>query len=316
MLRVKQTTGVVTLLLFFAAATAPAGDMYKWQDEDGIWHFGDRPPAEDQAFETFTVPAEPSRMVSMRQEGSQHHPVYLFFNHYWGPLELEISVSDAVNIVTKPPLPARIVIPGQSEVRAVQFRAADPHQSFQYRLKYAHVPGPPQADLPQDLDFFPPFPSGMTFPVTQGIDDATTHNRPGSHYAVDIAMPEGTPVLAARGGIVMEMEDDFHGGGQQEERYIDRANFVRILHDDGSMAIYAHLQPNSARVYPGGRVPTGAWIANSGNTGFSSGPHLHFAIQMNAGMALESLPFRFRQAGGAVVTPDTRMILGGVLTSP
>ena len=129
-------------------------------------------------------------------------------------------------------------------------------------------------------------------------------------------MPVGTPVLAARSGVVMEMEDDFHGGGRQEERYLRRANHVRILHDDGTMAVYAHLQPNSARVYPGARVPAGTWIANSGNTGYSSGPHLHFVIQLNVGMAIESLPFRFRKKNGRPVVPDRRMMLGGVLPKP
>ena len=316
MLIAMLKSGLLTLIVTLSPGIVQAGDMYKWQDKDGVWHFGDRPPEDGAAFETFAVPAEPTKMVSMRQEGTQHQPVYIFFNHYWGPLELEMGVTDAINVITEPLLPARIVIPGQTEVRALRMRAADPHQSFQYRLRYASVPGPPLDRLPANLDFFPPFPAGLKFPVSQGIDDATTHNRPGSHYAVDLAMPEGTRILAARGGIVMDMEDDFHGGGQQEDKYIDRANFIRILHDDGSMAVYAHLQPNSARVYPGGRVPTGAWIANSGNTGFSSGPHLHFAIQMNAGMSLESLPFRFRQSGGEMITPDRRMMLNGVLASP
>ena len=128
-------------------------------------------------------------------------------------------------------------------------------------------------------------------------------------------MPIGTPVLAARTGIIMDLEDDFHGG-EQKQRYMDRANRIRILHDDGSMALYAHLQPNSVRVYRGAKVPAGAWIANSGNTGFSSGPHLHFVIQINAGMALESLPFRFRQPGSESMTPEGVGVLSGVLSSP
>lgn len=293
-----------------------AGDLYKWQDEHGVWHFGDRPPREDQPFETFTVPGEPNKMVSMRQAGPKHQPEYHFFNHYWGPIEIEVSVTDAVNVRSEPALPIRVVLPGQTDRHIVRFQADDPHRAFQYRLRYASVPGPPTERLPADLDFYPPFPGGMEFYVTQGIDDSSTHDRPGSHYAVDIAMPEGTPVLAARGGVVMDMEDDFHDGGVQEDRYIDRANFIRLLHDDGSMAVYAHLQPNSARVYPGARIPTGTWIANSGNTGYSSGPHLHFAVQLNVGMALESLPFRFRQTGGAVVDPAGRMVLGGVLPGP
>lgn len=297
------------------SAAVQAGDLYKWQDEEGVWHFGDRPPPAGQDFQTFEVPAEPGRMVSMRREGPQHLPSYVFFNHVWGPLELELSVTDAINLRSDPPLPLRLILPPQADTRGATLRAADPRLGFQYRLRYAMVPGPPSTRIPDDLDFYPPFPLGMEFPVSQGIDDNDTHNRPDSRYAVDIAMPEGTPVLAARSGTVMDMEDDFHGGGKQDERYMDRANFVRILHEDGSMGLYAHLQPNSARIYPGARVPAGTWIANSGNTGYSSGPHLHFAVQLNTGMSLESLPFRFRQRDGRAITPDRRLILGGVLPS-
>lgn len=298
------------------AASLQAGDLYKWQDEDGIWHFGDRPPPAGQAFQTFEVPAEPGRMVSVRREGPRHQPSYVFFNHIWGPLELLVSVTDAINVRSEPALPVRLVLPPQADTQAVTLAAADPGQGFQYRLRYSSVPGPPTTTLPGDLDFYPPFPVDMEFPVSQGMDDDSTHNRPDSRYAVDIVMPEGTPVLAARGGVVMDMEDDFHGDGKPDERYMNRANFIRILHDDGSMAVYAHLQPNSARVYLGARVPAGTWIANSGNTGFSSGPHLHFAVQLNTGMSLESLPIRFRQRGGDAVTPDGRMMLKGSLWAP
>jgi murein DD-endopeptidase MepM/ murein hydrolase activator NlpD len=307
---------IAAALALLAAVAAHGGDMYKWQDEDGIWHYSDRPPAAGQAFDTFTVTNEPKRMVSMRRSGPRHKPAYHFFNHYHGPAELELWVNEADNVKAEPPLPARVVLPGQVESRVVTFAAVDPRAAYQYRLAYSLVPGPPVENLPADVDFYPPFPEGMSFPVSQGLDDDTTHTTPDNRYAVDITMPTGTPVLAARGGLVMEMEDDFHGEGKQEKRYMNRANFVRILHDDGSMAVYAHLQPNSVRVYPGNRVPAGTWIANSGNTGFSSGPHLHFVIQLNVGMALESLPFSFRRKNAPPVTPDRRMMLAGVLPKP
>jgi len=81
------------------------------------------------------------------------------------------------------------------------------------------------------------------------------------------------------------------------------------------MAVYAHLQPNSLRIRQGAMVRTGQWLANSGNTGYSSGPHLHFVIQLNAGMTLESMPFRFYAPNGNTTTPGKQMMITGVLAN-
>jgi murein DD-endopeptidase MepM/ murein hydrolase activator NlpD len=74
------------------------------------------------------------------------------------------------------------------------------------------------------------------------------------------------------------------------------------------MALYVHLNWNTIRVVPGQRVRRGEYLADSGNTGFSSGPHLHFVVQRNRGGALESVPVEFagpRGAAFAVVTGET-----------
>lgn len=306
----------IFLVLILLATGARAGDLYKWQDENGIWHFSDRPPrTDDQQYEAVALPAEPRPMVSMRKAGSRHEPEHHFFNHYGGPAELEVRLNVAENIRSDPALPARILLPGQQERKVVTLKAADPSLGFRYQLAYSLVPGPAVADLPADLDYYPPFPSGHDYPVSQGFGGGQTHHDEANRYAVDIVMPTGTPILAARTGIVMDVEDDFHGG-EQSPRFLERANRVRLLHDDGSMTVYAHLEPNSARVYPGTRVPAGAWIANSGNTGYSSGPHLHFVVQVNTGQALTSIPFRFRQPAGATLSPEGGERLRGVLASP
>ena len=290
-----------------------AGDLYKWQDEDGIWHFSDKPPTSGDEFEYVDMPVEPKRMVTMRKGGNKQHPEYYFFNHYHGPAEIELRLKISENIQSDPPLPARMVLSGQTEHKTVKFSSADPGQGFRFQMGYTLVPGRPLQNLPNDINFYPPFPSGDEYPISQGFDGDSTHTDAANRYAVDIVMPEGTPILAARGGIIMDMEDDYHGGAQKE-RYLDRANRIRVLHDDGSMAVYAHLEPNSIRVRPGGRVSAGSWIANSGNTGYSSGPHLHFVIQINAGLSLESLPFRFIQPGGSTMTPEDTGSLSGVLS--
>ena len=67
-------------------------------------------------------------------------------------------------------------------------------------------------------------------------------------------------------------------------RYGDRANNIRIVHSDGTMAVYAHLELESAHVQVGDRVRAGQLLALSGDTGYTSGPHLHFCVQVNANM--------------------------------
>jgi murein DD-endopeptidase MepM/ murein hydrolase activator NlpD len=286
--------------------------MYKWQDGDGVWHFSSTPPETSEKFDTVAMPVDPKPMVTMRKLGTEREPEYSFINNIWGPVELELNLHDAENVVSEPSLPARLVLPGQAEQRLLKIKAADPGKGFGFRLSYSQMIGPPLDQLPVEVNYYPPFPLGLQFPISQGFDNDITHSEPPNQYAVDIVMPIGTPILAARAGRVMDMEDDFHGAAQQE-RYLNRSNNIRILHDDGTMAVYAHLQPNSLRVREGSSVTRGQWIANSGNTGYSNGPHLHFVIQLNAGMSLESLPFRFVTPTGGTMTPARQMKVDGVL---
>ena len=304
-------TAVCTCCVLIAIA-ASAGDLYKWKDKDGVWHFSSTPPLIEENFDTVAMPTDPKPLVSMRKLGAEREPEYSFINNIWGPVELELKLEDAENVSSEPPLPARLVLPGQSEKRLLKIKATDPTLGFTFRLSYKPMIGPPLDQLPPEYDYYPPFPFGMAFPVSQGFDGDVTHKEPPNQYAVDIVMPTGTPILAARSGRVMDLEDDFHGAAQ-EKRYLSRSNQIRILHDDGTMAVYAHLQPNSLQVRQKAKVRRGQWIANSGNTGFSSGPHLHFVIQLNAGMSLESIPFRFVTPMSSTVTPSNRMMISGVL---
>jgi murein DD-endopeptidase MepM/ murein hydrolase activator NlpD len=114
-------------------------------------------------------------------------------------------------------------------------------------------------------------------------------------------MPIGTHIYAARAGVVIEIASDFFEAGVDAAKDGPRANVVRILHDDGTMSLYGHLNWNSIRVVPGQRVERGEYIADSGNTGFSTGPHLHFVVQRNRGGAIISLPVQFEGASGAAI---------------
>ncbi len=309
----RSAIGACACLAALLASSVPAANIYKYQDENGIWHFTDRAPEDDIQFETVYMEREPEPRLRLRQDGPKENPVYTVFNDYWGPVEVELKLLSPVNVLSEPPLPARFVVPGQAEQVLVGIGALDPHRGFQYKLQMASVPGPPTPQPVTDSVLLPPFPADQEFPISQGFKGERTHTSPDSEYAVDIVMPIGTPVLAARDGVVMDVEEDFNRGGNDRNRFMDKANHVRILHDDGTMALYAHLDLASVNVRRGARVRAGQQIARSGNTGFSSGPHLHFAIQQNVGMELISVPFQFRTAEGATLTPVQSQVLRGAV---
>jgi hypothetical protein len=293
------------------ATPASADNIYKYQDKDGIWHFTDRAPDEGQQFETVFMQKEAETRISLRREGTDANPVYLLFNDFWGPVEVELSLFDANNVISEPELPARFVVPHQKEQALVGLGALDPRRGFSYRIQLSSVPGQPIPQRIRNVVLAPPFPAGESYPVSQGFQGTNTHDSPDSEFALDIVMPVGTSILAARDGVVMDVEEDFNQGGENQEKFGDKANHVRILHEDGTMTVYAHLDLASVTVRRGGRVTAGQRIARSGNTGFSSGPHLHFALQQNIGMELVSLPFSFEGANGALFTPQEHQILEG-----
>jgi murein DD-endopeptidase MepM/ murein hydrolase activator NlpD len=299
--------------LVFGAGAAWADNIYKFQDEDGNWHFTDRLPNKQDDFETVFMERDPEPRITLRQNGSDHNPLYSLHNRYWGPAEVEMSLSEGVNVITEPELPQRFVLPGQKEETVLGIGAVDPRKPFSYKLHYRWAPGKPNPLPISGLIMQPPFPAGHAFVISQGFNGTKTHDGPDSQYAVDIVMPIGTPVLAARAGTVMDVEEDFNIGGTDKDRFAERANRVLILHDDGTMAVYAHIDLASVTVRPGLHVRAGRQIARSGNTGFSSGPHLHFAVQQNIGMEVVSLPFKFARKESEPLVPATRELLKGTL---
>jgi murein DD-endopeptidase MepM/ murein hydrolase activator NlpD len=119
-----------------------------------------------------------------------------------------------------------------------------------------------------------PFAKDKYFKVSQGPNGAFSHN---DMFAYDFEMPLGTPILAARDGIVALIKADSNKGGPNRQ-YINDANFVSVYHSDGSIANYIHLKSKGILVTEGQVIKKGDLIGYSGNTGFSSGPHLHFEI--------------------------------------
>ena len=293
------TCVLMALLATLFSTHSLAGKVYKHVDANGITHYSDRPPAgqSPDMVETLHYRHESQQFVTLRLDGSGQARRALAFNRLHGPVEVALAFSRAQNIIAEPALPLTRVIPGQRETELARFQVGEGAGGGQFELGMTGVPGDPAA-RPDDSLYSLPVAAGSGWRIDQGFNGRFSHHDDQARYAIDINVDEGEPVLAARGGLVMQVEDDFEGAGLDMEKFATRANYVRVLHDDGSMGVYAHLQTDSMLVRAGQRVSVGQTIARAGNTGYSTGPHLHFAVQVNAGMALKSVPFRMAGPDG------------------
>lgn len=287
--------GVATFIAA-AAMSAHAAKVYKWTDKNGITHYGDSAPDSASAavksgsVKVIPVAAEPGAVARLRLETNNGRYLAFADNNLAGPIEVLLQ-SRGGGFDSDPPLPARATVPARGSTLVAVLDGSRGGE-----LLMDSLPGDPSA-RPRDYEYLLPL-QQRGFRIDQGFGGGFSHNDSQNRYAVDFAADIGTPVLAAREGVVMQVENDFAKAGLNRERYGGRANFIRILHDDGTMALYAHLREEGALVRVGQRVRAGQQIGLSGNTGFTTGPHLHFVIQVNRGMKLESLPFRMRGPAG------------------
>ncbi|WP_458245017.1 M23 family metallopeptidase [Streptomyces sp. MAI_2237] len=111
-----------------------------------------------------------------------------------------------------------------------------------------------------------------------------------THSGQDFAVNSGTDVVAAHGGTVVKAGSNGAGDGPAY------GNAIVIRHGNGTYSQYAHLSRIDVRV--GQVVRTGQHIARSGNTGNSSGPHLHFEIRRTANYGSAIDPVAFLRAKG------------------
>lgn len=230
--------------------------------------------------------------VSLRKKELSDRIQYYAYNHLGGPVQLHLDFLRQDNISSNIKLPADVILPPLEEKKVLEIQPRSPFSGWSFRLNYQYIPGDPNANVNPRQYYLLPFPQSQRFFVSQGFNGRFSHYSEASRYAVDISMPEGTPIHSVSQGVVMDIDENFDSGGVRQQ-LMDQANVLRILHQDGTMAVYAHLQSDSVKVKIGEKVQAGQVIALSGNTGFSTGPHLHFAIEKNVNMKLKSIPFKF-----------------------
>lgn len=207
----------------------------------------------------------------------------------------------ATNLSSSVKLPYTATYPARTISQAFTMQPDSAAKPWQYSYNSHYKLGSHIARHDDSYVYLLPYQPGREFTVTQAYDGNYSH-KGANKYAIDWKMPEGTTVLAARPGMVVKIRAESDIGGPSIEFDRDN-NYVLIRHDDGTLAHYCHLQKSGNLVNVGDFVSAGQPIARSGNTGFSSGPHLHFCVfKTISGRERASVPIRFQTAEARAVT--------------
>jgi murein DD-endopeptidase MepM/ murein hydrolase activator NlpD len=220
------------------------------------------------------------------------------------PVWISVRFPSLVNLRPSVPLPFKALLPaGSKEQPLFSLEAASETGRRSYRMLTSYAKGDPASAKPDpEALYLFPFAHGTKHQVTQGYNGAFTHFDE-NQYAVDFDLDTGTPVHAARDGLVVDLKRDSNRGGPSTN-YGSDGNFILLQHEDGTFGNYVHLRQNGVLVKIGDRVRAGDRIGFSGNTGVSSGPHLHFDVRVpTEDGKMQSVPIKFLGHHGGPVDP-------------
>jgi len=191
--------------------------------------------------------------------------------------------------------------PNQSEQIMVLSGGAG-RKDADYRYSYDWTVGDKNAVHDDDHLYSLPYTSGESYRIIQGYGSRFSHTGL-EEFAIDVDLKIGTPVHAARAGVVARVEES-NSKGCWEDGCGRYANYVVILHSDGTTGEYYHLMKDGSLMEVGDSVSQGQKIGYSGNTGHTTMPHLHFAVYRATDWGnTQSIPVRFQGADGIIDRP-------------
>lgn len=191
--------------------------------------------------------------------------------------------------------------PNQSE-QIMVLSGGDGRKDAGYRYWYDWTIGDKNAVHDDEHLYALPYSSGTSYRIIQGYGSRFSHTGL-EEFAIDVDMKTGTPVHAARAGVVARVEES-NSRGCWEDGCGRYANYIVILHSDGTTGEYYHLMKNGSLIEVGDSVSRGQKIGYSGNTGHTTMPHLHFAVYRATDWGnTQSIPVRFQGANGIIDRP-------------
>jgi murein DD-endopeptidase MepM/ murein hydrolase activator NlpD len=243
---------------------------------------------------------QPVQVISVRTK--KGFDLYLE-NHAYFDVTIELKTTKLINLSSSEPLPFVGSFPAQSRTKILNFSVQDPQQQSQFQTFFNATVGRINTQYDDEYLYALPFARGESYQLTQGFNGRHTH-KDQSAYALDFKMDEGTRIHAMREGVVVALEEKQTEHGYSPA-FAEKSNHIIIQHDDGTMAMYGHLQPNGVKVRLGQKVYKHAFIGLSGNTGYTSGPHLHVHISVLKDLKTGpvSVPFKFLAQRGKIDSP-------------
>ena len=136
----NRATGLSLALLILCSPLAHA-KLYKYQDENGRWHFSDSKPVIPAKKQEVTKRAA----VSIQNVGSSSSPVFEVTNGLPGPIQLEFKLTKSVNLNAKPKSPIRIVVPAFKTQFVTRLNRIDSSRPWSYKYSINYLFGDPEA---------------------------------------------------------------------------------------------------------------------------------------------------------------------------
>lgn len=317
--------GVMIIVLFCVLGIllvddAVSAELYRYQDSNGRWVFGDKKSLSDRPK---NLNSEAEKITIKDQRKLHAKPIMeltrqdkLLANRLWilkNPLPVSVQHWIAikgqkgfVKSLLAQPFEDKYLTASDMDL---DLSVGNKSKINQTKFKHYYLLGEP-VKAPTQVLVTPPYGKNKRFRISQGFKGRFSHFGRGNRFAVDIAMPVGEKVRAVKAGIVADGRDDFSVGGAANY-FLDKANHVTIMHDDGTYGIYAHILYGSMAVAIGKRVRAGDVLARIGSTGYSTGPHLHFVMRYNSGKGAYSVPFKFQTKQGAKTPKQGEHYSGG-----
>ena len=259
-----KTLLISTVYVVFNICTAK---VYFYTDSEGITHFTDSTEdAEEDGYaiseyEDLDEDHEDEVLLSYNSLTQE----VMIENQLYSPISVILKVSNESAVETDIKFNEIFTVEANSTQSLGHIYSFDPSADFSLTRQFS-IGTPTSIEKSDTGELQIPFRG--KFRVSQANGGTYSHRGPKNFYAIDVAMPIGTPIYAALDGTVTAVGYNATYG-----------NYVIITHHSGYKTLYGHMKSTACR--KGNFVYTNTVIGYVGSTGMSTGPHLHFTVYKN-----------------------------------